>query len=156
MCVATSQWRLFQLARARARKVISLYRAEYKLVHAAGARCISADEHHARVQSILTRQISAYTTRRISLYTRLVRGAYQLMSTAPRRAAAAAAAAVAAPGIVGFFTLKKKMYYHDKSTNKFGFVVIHENGYALETSIYVLRVRTYRVWQNSVRQKVSY
>ena len=151
MCVATSQWRLFQLARARARKVISLYRAEYKLVHAAGARCISADEHHARVQSILTRQISAYTTRRISLYTRLVRGAYQLMSTAPRRAAAAAP-----PGIVGFFTLKKKMYYRDKSTNKFGFVVIHENGYALETSIYVLRVRTYRVWQNSVRQKVSY
>ena len=44
----------------------------------------------ARAQSILTRRISAYTTRSTSLYKRPVRGAYQLMSTALRRAAAAA------------------------------------------------------------------
>ena len=98
--ISLTQWRVFQLARA---KYISLYRAEYKFVHAAGARCISADEHHAAAVAI-------------------------------------------------FYA--EKMCYHDQRTSKFGFVVIHENGYALETSIYVLRVRAYWLWQNSVCKKV--
>ena len=93
---------------------ISLYHAEYKLVHALWCAV----------------HISWWALRR-------------------------AAAAAAARGSLVFFTLKKKCY-RDKSTNKFGFFVIHGNGYTLESSIYVLCVRPYRVWQNSVRQKVSY